>query len=214
MKQRIIQAAGAPYNQAEVRFADGRIRIGERSERLSDLLLRVAPAGLQAEGNVGPMGEDYKQFSQISNGAHFAEVAVDIDTGEVRLRRMLAVIGAGRILNPKTARSQILGGMTWGVGAALMEQTLLDTRHGHFVNHDLAEYLVPVNADIAAMDVLFLEEPDTRANPLGIKGLGELGVCGAGAALANAVYNATGIRVYEFPLTLDKLLPGLAAMDG
>jgi xanthine dehydrogenase YagR molybdenum-binding subunit len=214
LKQRIIQAAGAPYNQAPVRFADGRISTGERSERLSDLLLRVAPAGLQAEGSVGPMGEDYKQFSQISNGAHFAEVAVDIDTGEVRLRRMLAVIGAGRILNPKTARSQILGGMTWGVGAALMEQTLLDTRHGHFVNHDLAEYLVPVNADIAAMDVLFLEEPDTRANPLGVKGLGELGVCGAGAALANAVYNATGIRVREFPLTLDKLLPGLAAMEG
>ncbi|AZD29316.1 xanthine dehydrogenase family protein molybdopterin-binding subunit [Pseudomonas chlororaphis] len=214
LKQRIIQAAGAPYNQAPVRFADGRISTGERSERLSDLLLRVAPAGLQAEGSVGPMGEDYKRFSQHSNGAHFAEVAVDIDTGEVRLRRMLAVIGAGRILNPKTARSQILGGMAWGVGAALMEQTLLDTRHGHFVNHDLAEYLVPVNADIAAMDVLFLEEPDTRANPLGVKGLGELGVCGAGAALANAVYNATGIRVREFPLTLDKLLPGLAAMEG
>ncbi|MGY4816818.1 xanthine dehydrogenase family protein molybdopterin-binding subunit [Pseudomonas chlororaphis subsp. piscium] len=213
LKQRIIQAAGAPYNQAEARFADGRIGTGERSERLSDLLLRVAPAGLQAEGSVGPMGEDYKQFSQHSNGAHFAEVAVDIDTGEVRLRRMLAVIGAGRILNPKTARSQILGGMTWGVGAALMEQTLLDTRHGHFVNHDLAEYLVPVNADIAAMDVVFLEAPDTKANPLGIKGLGELGVCGAGAALANAVYNATGIRVREFPLTLDKLLPGLAAIE-
>ncbi|AZC30646.1 Periplasmic aromatic aldehyde oxidoreductase, molybdenum binding subunit YagR [Pseudomonas chlororaphis subsp. piscium] len=213
LKQRIIQAAGAPYNQAEVRFADGRISTGERSERLSDLLLRVAPAGLQAEGSVGPMGEDYKQFSQHSNGAHFAEVAVDIDTGEVRLRRMLAVIGAGRILNPKTARSQILGGMTWGVGAALMEQTLLDTRHGHFVNHDLAEYLVPVNGDIAAMDVLFLEEPDTKANPLGVKGLGELGVCGVGAALANAVYNASGIRVREFPLTLDKLLPGLAAIE-
>ncbi|AZD98577.1 xanthine dehydrogenase family protein molybdopterin-binding subunit [Pseudomonas chlororaphis] len=214
LKQRIIQAAGAPYNQAPVRFADGRISTGERSERLSDLLLRVAPAGLQAEGSVGPMGENYKQYSQHSNGAHFVEVAVDMDTGEVRLRRMLAVIGAGRILNPKTARSQILGGMAWGVGAALMEQTLLDTRHGHFVNHDLAEYLVPVNADIAAMDVLFLEQPDTKANALGVKGLGELGVCGAGAALANAVYNATGIRVREFPLTLDKLLPGLAAMEG
>lgn len=214
LQQRIIQAAGAPYSGAPVHFADGRISTAERSERLSDLMLRVAPAGLQAEGSVGPMGEAYKNFSQHSYGAHFVEVAVDLDTGETRMRRMLSVIGAGRILNPKTARSQILGGMTWGIGAALMEQTLLDRRHGHFVNHDLAEYLVPVNGDIAAMDVVFLEEPDDQANALGVKGLGELGVCGAGAALANAVYNATGIRVREFPLTLDKLLPGLAAIDG
>ncbi|SDZ67770.1 xanthine dehydrogenase family protein molybdopterin-binding subunit [Pseudomonas sp. NFIX28] len=213
LKQQLVQAAGAPYQQGAVHFADGRITTAGRSERLGDLLLRMAPAGLRAEGSVGPMGEDYKQFSQHSNGAHFVEVAVDIDTGEVRLRRMLAVIGAGRILNPKTARSQILGGMAWGVGAALMEQTLLDIRHGHFVNHDLAEYLIPVNGDIAAMDVVFLEEPDPRANALGVKGLGELGVCGAGAAVANAVYNATGIRVREFPLTLDKLLPGLAALE-
>ena len=214
LQRQIIQAAGAPYRDAPVRFADGRISTAERSERLADLMLRVAPAGLQAEGSVGPMGETYKNFSQHSNGAHFVEVAVDRDTGEIRMRRMLSVIGAGRILNPKTARSQILGGMSWGIGAALMEQTLLDTQHGHFVNHDLAEYLMPVNADIAAMDVVFLEEPDDKANVLGVKGLGELGVCGAGAALANAVYNATGIRVREFPLTLDKLLPGLAAIAG
>lgn len=90
-----------------------------------------------------------------------------------------------------------------------MEQTLLDTRHGHFVNHDLAEYLVPVNGDIAQMDVVFLELPDENANPLGVKGLGELGVCGAGAAVANAVYNATGVRVREFPVTLDKVMAGL-----
>jgi xanthine dehydrogenase YagR molybdenum-binding subunit len=217
LKGQLIEAAGAPYRgakAADVRFAGGSVSIGEHSERLADLLSRVAPAGLQAEGSVGPMGESYKAFSQHANGAHFAEVAVDLDTGEIRMRRMLSVIGAGRILNPKTARSQILGGMTWGIGAALMEQTLLDPRHGHFVNHDLAEYLLPVNGDIAQMEVVFLEEPDDKANVLGTKGLGELGVCGAGAAVANAVYNATGIRVREFPLTLDKLLPGLAAMDG
>ena len=125
------------------------------------------------------------------------------------MRRMLAVMGAGRILNAKTARSQILGGMTWGIGAALMEETVLDPRYGLFVNHDLAEYHVPVNSDVAVMEVVFLEESDANAKPLGAKGLGELGVCGAGAAVANAVHNATGARVREFPITLDKLLPGL-----
>ncbi|MEI9419553.1 xanthine dehydrogenase family protein molybdopterin-binding subunit, partial [Mesorhizobium sp. Cs1321R2N1] len=149
--------------------------------------------------------ESYRAYSQHSYGAHFAEVAVDSDTGEIRMRRMLSVIGAGRILNPKTARSQILGGMTCGIGAALREETLLDPRYGHFVNHDLAEYHVPVNGDVAAMEVVFLEEFDDKANPLGAKGLGELGVCGSGAAIANAVYNATGVRVREFPITLDKL---------
>ncbi|MDH1265231.1 xanthine dehydrogenase family protein molybdopterin-binding subunit [Pseudomonas sp. GD03944] len=213
LKQRIIQAAGEPFTDEQVQFANGRISTGQRSERLSDLMLRVAPLGLQAEGSAGPMGDTYKNYSQHSDGAHFVEVAVDMDTGEVRMRRMLSVISAGRILNPKTARSQILGGMTWGIGAALMEQTLLDTRYGHFVNHDLAEYLIPVNGDIAEMDVVFLEEPDPKANVLGIKGLGELGVCGAGAAVANAVYNATGIRIREFPLTVDKLLPGLVALE-
>lgn len=213
LKQQIIQAAGTPYGEGQVTFTNGRINTDDRSERLSDLMLRVAPQGLQAEGSVGPMGDTYRNYSQHSDGAHFVEVSVDMDTGEIRMRRMLSVIAAGRILNPKTARSQILGGMTWGIGAALMEQTLLDMRHGHFINHDLAEYLIPVNGDIAEMDVVFLEEADDKANVLGVKGLGELGVCGAGAAVANAVYNATGIRVREFPLTLDKLLAGLAALE-
>ncbi|MBA1274500.1 xanthine dehydrogenase family protein molybdopterin-binding subunit [Stutzerimonas azotifigens] len=213
LKQQLIQVAGVPYSDGQAQFAGGRIIASGRSERLTDLMMRAAPTGLQAEGSVGPMGDSYKNYSQHSNGAHFVEVSVDMDTGEIRMRRMLSVIAAGRILNPKTARSQILGGMTWGIGAALMEQTLLDTRHGHFINHDLAEYLIPVNGDIADMDVVFLEEADEKANVLGIKGLGELGVCGAGAAVANAVYNATGIRVREFPLSIDKLLPALAARD-
>jgi xanthine dehydrogenase YagR molybdenum-binding subunit len=133
-----------------------------------------------------------------------------MDTAEMRVRRMLSVIGAGRILNPKTARSQIIGGMVWGIGAALMEESVLDPRYGHFVNHDLAEYHVPVNADVPDLDVVFLEEPDNNANVFGSKGIGELGVCGAGAAVANAIFNATGVRVREFPITLDKVLPGLA----
>lgn len=218
LKQRILEVArsseASPFrgvNVSEANFAHGEVRVGERSARLSDLIRGIAPDGFEAEGSVAAANatESYKAYSQHSYGAHFAEVAVDCDTGEIRMRRFLAVIGAGRILNPKTARSQIIGGMSWGIGAALMEETVLDQRYGHFVNHDLAEYHVPVNADIAGMEVVFLEEHDDKANPLGAKGLGELGVCGAGAAVANAVYNATGVRVREFPITLDKVLPGL-----
>lgn len=215
LREKIVQSAltdaGETAAKAEAIFAAGEVRIGGRAERLSDLVRRIAPNGIEAEGAVQPFSRNdlYKNYSQHSYGAHFAEVAVDCDTGEIRMRRMLAVIGAGRILNAKTARSQILGGMTWGLGAALMEETVLDRRHGHFVNHDLAEYHVPVNGDVPEMEVVFLEEHDDKANPLGAKGLGELGVCGAGAAIANAVYNATGVRVREFPITLDKLLPHL-----
>ncbi|ESX83029.1 xanthine dehydrogenase [Mesorhizobium sp. LSHC420B00] len=218
LKGRILDAAqsseASPLrgaNATEANFADSEVRIGQRSASLADLIGRIAPDGFEAEGSVaaGATTESYKTYSQHSYGAHFAKVAVDCDTGEIRMRRMLTVVGAGRILNPKTARSQIIGGMTWGIGAALMEQTVLDPRYGHFVNHDLAEYHVPVNGDVPEMEVVFLEEDDDKANPLGAKGLGELGVCGAGAAVANAIYNATGVRVREFPITLDKVLPAL-----
>ncbi|MER9629023.1 xanthine dehydrogenase family protein molybdopterin-binding subunit [Mesorhizobium sp. M0296] len=218
LKKQILEAAqsneASPLrgaNATEASFADGEVRVGQRSASLTDLIRGISPDGLEAEGSVaaGATTQSYKTYSQHSYGAHFAEVAVDCDTGEIRMRRMLAVIGAGRILNAKTARSQIIGGMTWGIGAALMEQTVLDPRYGHFVNHDLAEYHVPVNGDVPDMEVAFLEEDDDKANPLGAKGLGELGVCGAGAAVANAVYNAAGARVREFPITLDKVLPAL-----
>jgi xanthine dehydrogenase YagR molybdenum-binding subunit len=174
----------------------------------------IPPGGLSARGEIAP-GETYKTYSQHAFGAHFAEVAIDCDTGEIRLRRMLGVFAAGRILNAKTARSQMIGGMIWGAASALMEESVVDTRYGQFVNHDLAEYHVPVNADIGEIEALFLDEHDDKGNPLGIKGIGELGICGAGAAVANAVYNATGLRVREFPITLDKLLPALpqAALD-
>jgi xanthine dehydrogenase YagR molybdenum-binding subunit len=218
LKEQILDVArsseASPFrgaNVTEASFVGGEVRIGDHRESLADLVRRIGPGGFEAEGSVGPAGatETYKTYSQHSYGAHFAEVAVDCDTGEIRMRRMLAVIGAGRILNAKTARSQIIGGMTWGIGAALLEETMLDSRYGHFVNHDLAEYHVAVNGDVPEMEVVFLEEHDDKANPLGSKGLGELGVCGAGAAVANAVYNATGIRVRQFPITLDKILAGL-----
>jgi xanthine dehydrogenase YagR molybdenum-binding subunit len=112
-------------------------------------------------------------------------------------------------LNEKTARSQMIGGMTFGIGAALSEELVHDTRTGKLVNHDLAEYHVPVNADVPQLEVVFLDERDVHANPLHAKGIGELGISGAGAAIANAIYNATGVRVRDYPITLDKLLPGL-----
>jgi xanthine dehydrogenase YagR molybdenum-binding subunit len=161
---------------------------------------------LDADGEIRP-GRTLRDFSQQSYGAHFAEVGVDADTGEVRLRRMLGVFAAGRILNEKTARSQAIGGMIFGVGAALEEGMTLDPRFGaYFVNHDLAEYHVPVHADVPEVDAIFLAELDNKSNPLKSKGVGELGICGAGASLANAIYNACGARVRDYPITLDKLL--------
>src|SRR4051794_21977747 len=139
----------------------------------------------------------------------FVEVAVDAATGETRVRRMLAVCAAGRILNPKSARSQVIGAMTMGVGAALMEALAVDRRHGFFVNHDLAGYEVPVHADIPHQDVVFLEETDPISSPMKAKGIAELGICGVGAAVANAIYNATGARVRDYPITLDKLIDRL-----
>jgi xanthine dehydrogenase YagR molybdenum-binding subunit len=154
-------------------------------------------------------GDLAKRFEQQTFGAHFVEVAVHAATGEVRVRRMLAVCAAGRIINPMAARSQIIGGMTMGVGAALMEHLVVDKQRGFFVNHDLAGYEVPVHGDIPDQEVIFLDEVDTTAGPLKAKGVGELGISGVPAAIANAIYNATGVRVRDYPITLDKLLPGL-----
>ena len=137
-------------------------------------------------------------------------MAVDAYTGEIRVRRMLAVCAAGRILNPKSARSQVIGAMTMGVGAALMEELAVDKRFGFFVNHDLASYEVPVHADIPHQQVIFLDEVDPMSSPMKAKGVGELGLCGVGAAIANAIYNATGVRVREYPITLDKIIAGEA----
>jgi xanthine dehydrogenase YagR molybdenum-binding subunit len=123
---------------------------------------------------------------------------------------MLGVFAAGRILNPKTARSQAIGAMIWGASNALMEEAVIDPRYGFFANQDLAGYHIAAHADIPAVDAYFLPEVDDKTNPLKIKGVGELGICGAGAAVANAVYNACGVRVREYPLTLDKLMAGMA----
>lgn len=203
LRRKFAQSAGIDPEQAE--FADGQVRGGGKSAALAKL---AGAEGMEAEGEIAP-GEMEQRYSQQSYGSFFAEVAVDTDSGEVRVRRMLGVFASGRILNEKTARSQLMGGMIWGVGTALHEEAALDARHGFFANHDLAEYHVPAHADIPAIEVVLLPEVDDKANPLKIKGLGELGISGAAAAVANAVFNACGVRVRDFPITLDKLLPGL-----
>jgi len=172
----------------------------------------LASGVTEAEGSVTP-AELSTSYSHASFGAHFVEAAVHRDTGEVRVRRMLGVFAAGRILNAKTARSQMIGGMTWGIGSALMEENIVDQRYGSFINQDLASYHVAVNADVGEMDVVFLHEADPHGSPLGSKGLGELGICGAGAAVINAIHNATGARIRDFPATPDKLLITLEALD-
>jgi xanthine dehydrogenase YagR molybdenum-binding subunit len=203
LRGQLAQKAG--MDTAQAIFSDGNIQSGGRSVALASL---VGSGGMEAKGEIKP-GDMRKKFSQQAYGAHFAEVGVNMDTGEARLRRMLGVFTAGRILNEKTARSQAIGGMIFGVGAALEEDLVMDDRFGCFVNHDLAEYHVAVHADVPNVDAIFLAEVDNKTNPLKSKGVGELGICGAGASLANAIYNASGIRVRDYPITLDKLLAHL-----
>lgn len=191
-----------------VTFANGNIAVANRAEPIGDLVARAAPEGVYVEGSITPAA-DARDYSQHTYGAHFAEVGVDPDTGETRLRRMFGVFAAGRILNAKTAMSQITGGMIWGVGTALHEYNEVDPRYGSFLAQDLAGYHVPAHADIVDLSAIFLDEVDDKANPLGIKGVGELGIAGAGAAIANAIYNACGARVRDYPLTPEKVLAAL-----
>ncbi|MCP1471851.1 xanthine dehydrogenase YagR molybdenum-binding subunit [Sphingobium sp. OAS761] len=200
LRAKLAEAAGYPVDAAG--FEDGLIRNGNESRKLAAL---AGDTGLWAEDSM-EYGDLDKRYAQATFGAHFCEVGVDTDTAEVRIRRMGGAFAAGRILNPKSARSQVIGAMTMGAGAALMEALDVDTRFGFFVNHDMAEYLVPVHADIPQQDVLFIDELDDKSSPMKAKGVGELGICGAGAAVANAIYNAAGLRVRDYPITIDKLL--------
>ena len=205
VKLREAAAQKLGFNTAETQFADGQVRSGDHSLPLT----QAARDGDLVAEDLMEYGDLAKRYQQSTFGAHFVEVAVDAATAEIRIRRMLAVCAAGRILNPKSARSQVIGAMTMGVGAALMEALAVDTHAGFFVNHDLAGYEVPVHADIPHQDVIFLDEPDPISSPMKAKGVGELGLCGVAAAVANAIYNATGVRVRDYPVTLDKLLEGL-----
>ena len=207
-KLREAVAGKLGFNSADAVFANGQVRCGNRSVSLAQA---AGANGLVAEDAI-EYGDLDKKFQQSTFGAHFVEVGVDSATAEIRVRRMLAVCSAGRILNPKSARSQVIGAMTMGVGAALMEELVVDKRFGFFVNHDLASYEVPVHADIPHQEVIFLDETDPISSPMKAKGVGELGICGVGAAIANAIYNATGVRVHDYPITLDKLLGRLPDM--
>ncbi len=202
LREQVAQRLGLT---GEVAFADSQVSAGGRTLPLAD----AARSGELVAEDAIEYGNLGKTHQQATFAAHFVEAAVDSYTGEIRIRRMLAVCDAGRIINPKAARSQVIGAMTMGVGAALMEELAVDKRFGFFVNHDLASYEVPVHADIPHQEVIFLDTVDPYSSPMKAKGVGELGLCGVGGAVANAIYNATGVRVREYPITMDKLLDKL-----
>ena len=202
LREKLAKAMGV--DAGAMTLKDGKVIADNRSVDLASLV----GDGIEATGQIAP-GKQEKETTQASYGAHFCEVGVNAVTGEVRVRRMLGVFAAGRILNEQTARSQCLGGITFGIGGALYEELVHDVRTGQVVNHDLAEYHVPVNADVPQIEVVFLPERDVHANPIHAKGIGELGIAGSGAAVANAIYDACGVRVRDFPITCDKILPGL-----
>ena len=206
LREQVAGRLGLDPETAE--FSDGHVAAGGRSVPLR---AAVRSGELVGEDSI-EFAELQEKYQQSTFAAHFVEVAVDVATGESRIRRMLAVCAAGRILNPITARSQVIGAMTMGIGGALCEELAVDPRLGFFVNHDLAGYEVPVHADVPHQEVVFLDEADAVSSPMKAKGVGELGLCGVSAAIANAIYNATGVRVREYPVTLDKLLHGLPAL--
>jgi xanthine dehydrogenase YagR molybdenum-binding subunit len=200
--------ASPVFGASDVHIDDGRLfaRDGPaRSETIAAFMLRRGDQSITAQADAGPGGET-EQYAMYAFGAEFAEVRVDADLGQIRVSRMVGVFDIGRALNAKTARSQLIGGMVWGIGMALYEQTVFDERLGRVVNNNLAEYHIPVHADIPDLDVTWIDHADLRANPLGVKGIGELGITGACPAVVNAVYHATGRRVRDLPVTLDKLL--------
>ncbi|MCP9221745.1 xanthine dehydrogenase family protein molybdopterin-binding subunit [Erythrobacter sp. LQ02-29] len=200
LREKIAQRVGTSEESMELR--DGAVVGGKSLAELLD------GEDLSEEGHYEP-GEISDSHTASGFGAFFAEVRVNRFTGETRVNRMLGAFGFGRVLNEKTARSQCLGGITWSIGVALTEALLFDPVDGHLVNCDLAEYHVPVNRDVADVEVLMLEERDPVASPIQAKGIGELGMCGGAAAIANAIYNASGARIYHYPMTPERVLAAL-----
>lgn len=204
----LAASAGGPFHGHEVGYARGSVHALDAPDRepmtFGEVLAATGRTSLAATGSTAP-GEETTKHSFGSWGAQFCEVRVHRLTREVRVSRLLGVFDAGRIINPQTARSQLMGGMIWGVSAALHEGIEFDA-DGRVSNHDLADYLLPVNADIPDVDVRFVEHPDTLLSDLGARGLGEIGIVGVAAAVANAVHNATGIRVRRIPIRIEDLL--------
>ena len=191
----------------EVALADGKIVSRQEPSRAVPIadIMRAARVDRVEQEKATTFPSDGK-YAHNTHSAIFAEVKVDEQLGVIRVTRVVNAVAAGRILNPKTAGSQIMGGVVWGIGMALHEEALTDDKLGRIMNADIAEYHVPVNADIQDIQVIFVDEPDTNVNPLGVKGVGEIGIVGVPAAIANAVYHATGRRVRDLPITLDKVL--------
>jgi xanthine dehydrogenase YagR molybdenum-binding subunit len=190
----------------DVVLADGKLASKQdvgRAVSITDVMRHGATDRIEKETtNSFPNDNSH---ARNTHSAVFAEVKVDEQLGVIRVTRIVSAIAAGRILNTKTAHSQIMGGVVWGIGMALHEETLLDHTFGRIMNANIAEYHVPVNADVHNIKIIFIDEPDDIVNPLGIKGLGEIGIVGVAAAIANAIYHATGKRVRDLPITLDKL---------
>jgi xanthine dehydrogenase YagR molybdenum-binding subunit len=208
---RSVAEVGSPLHGADpsaVTVIDGRMELRDEpaiGETYGELLKRNHLEEVNALGTWNPTGAD-TGYTQMTFGAQFAEVAVDVDLGLIRVRRMVGAFAPGRILNAKTARSQLMGGMLWGLGQALLEGTRMDSRFGRWANASLGDYLVPVNADAPEVEVELIEVRDEIVNPLGVKGVGEIGQVGVAAAIANAVFHATGHRARELPITIEHML--------
>ncbi|WP_407294981.1 xanthine dehydrogenase family protein molybdopterin-binding subunit [Stutzerimonas zhaodongensis] len=213
LRQKLLDAAQqspvSPFTGAkvdDVEFVDGQMRLKAAPDKCVDLQQIVAVSGeLEAEVSTKP-GEKRNGYSTATHSAIFVEVRVDESLGTVKVSRVVSAVAAGRVVNPKTAGNQIAGGVVWGIGQALHEETMIDHKLGRYMNHNLSEYHVPVNADIGEIDAFFVEEKDEIVNTLGSKGVGEIGIVGVGAAVANAIFHATGKRVRDLPITMDKLL--------
>lgn len=203
---------GSPLAEAkyeDVVFANGRIAMANdagRSLDLSDVVRHSGQSEIEAQATAQPDSKVQAQYAGYTHSAVFVEVRVDEQLGLVRIPRIVNAVAAGRIINPKTARSQVIGGTVWGIGMALHEESLTDHNLGRFMNHNLAEYHVPANADIYDIDVIFVPEEDDKVSPIGVKGLGEIGIVATPAAIANAIFHATGKRIRELPITIDKVL--------
>ena len=190
--RQILRAAGRPYLEVEARH-----RAPGQPEAVFDRL---------AQGQLAFAGPEYPEFVSFSYIAHFVEVRVEPNTRRVRVPRVVSVADCGRVMSPRTARNQVIGGVVWGIGAALREASEVEPRYGGFLNADLAEYVIPVNADIGDIQVDFVDEPDLLLNDAGVKGLGEVAIVGVAAAVANAVHHATGRRIRKIPIRIEDLL--------
>ncbi|TCU07010.1 xanthine dehydrogenase family protein molybdopterin-binding subunit [Rhizobium sullae] len=199
----------AKATSEEVEVAEGRIVMRTNHQvgiAIADVMGAAGLSSIEEHGRLGPDKTIMKTFSAYTHSAVFVEVKVDEELGLARVTRVVSAIAAGRILNPRTARSQILGGIVMGLGMALHEESMIDHRSGRIMNHNIAEYHMPTHADVEDIEVVFVEEEDDKVSPIGVKGVGEIGIVGVAAAISNAIFHATGKRIRHFPITVDKIM--------